>query len=268
MRTLYVTEFISLDGVVEAPGGEEGYRHSGWTFDIEEDPARNEFKVEETFATQTLLLGRTTYEGFAAAWPERDGEFADKFNTMEKVVVSTTLNNPTWHNTTRRSRPRRSARPQGGRRRTHRGARQRYARPSPPPLRPGRPVEPHGVPSHSRQRQAALPDRHRGQAEAHPARDPHLHQRHPAQHLRDEVLSRGVRRVRHVAEKRPLWASVPAADKRTLVPRSLRVSSIQECRWRSRSRPRCCALEDGPTKVVLSSADAVRRPRRDAPLAG
>ena len=100
MRTLYVTEFISLDGVVEAPGGEEGYRHSGWTFDIEEDPARYEFKAEETFATETLLLGRTTYEGFAAAWPERDGDFADKFNSMEKVVVSTTLSDPAWNNTT------------------------------------------------------------------------------------------------------------------------------------------------------------------------
>ena len=100
MRTLYVTEFISLDGVVEAPGGEEGYRHSGWTFDIEEDPARYEFKMEETFGTETLLLGRRTYEGFAAAWPERDGDFADKFNTMQKVVVSTTLNDPTWNNTT------------------------------------------------------------------------------------------------------------------------------------------------------------------------
>ena len=59
MRTLFVTEFISLDGVVEVPGGEEGYRHSGWTFDIEEDPARYEFKTEETFGTETLLLGRT-----------------------------------------------------------------------------------------------------------------------------------------------------------------------------------------------------------------
>ena len=84
MRTLFVTEFISLDGVVEAPGGEEGYQHSGWTFDIEEDPARYEFKLEETSATETLLLGRATYEGFAAAWPERDGVFADRFNAMEK----------------------------------------------------------------------------------------------------------------------------------------------------------------------------------------
>src|SRR4051794_11242331 len=100
MRTIYVTEFISLDGVVEAPGGEEGYRHSGWTFDIDGDPAQYEFKEEETFGTETLLLGRTTYEGFAAAWPEREGDFADRFNTMEKVVVSTTLEDPTWANTT------------------------------------------------------------------------------------------------------------------------------------------------------------------------
>ena len=100
MRTLYVTSFISLDGVVEAPGGEPGYRHTGWTMDIEEDPTMYEFKGEETFGTETLLLGRTTYEGFAAAWPERDGEFADKFNTMEKVVVSTTLADPAWTNTT------------------------------------------------------------------------------------------------------------------------------------------------------------------------
>ncbi|HEX5089788.1 MAG TPA: dihydrofolate reductase family protein [Nocardioides sp.] len=100
MRTIYVTEFISLDGVIEAPGGEEGYKHTGWTFDIESDPAQYEFKGEETFATETLLLGRRTYEGFAAAWPERDGEFADKFNSLEKVVVSTTLESPTWTNTT------------------------------------------------------------------------------------------------------------------------------------------------------------------------
>ena len=100
MRTLYVTAFISLDGVIEAPGGEEGYRHTGWTFDIAEDPTMYGFKAEELFGTETLLLGHTTYDGFAAAWPERDGEFADKFNTMDKVVVSTTLQDPAWHNTT------------------------------------------------------------------------------------------------------------------------------------------------------------------------
>ena len=100
MRTLFVTEFISLDGVIEAPGGEEDYRHTGWTFDIDEDPTMYEFKSQETFDTETLLLGRRTYEGFAAAWPEREGEFADRFNTMPKVVVSTTLTDPAWTNTT------------------------------------------------------------------------------------------------------------------------------------------------------------------------
>jgi dihydrofolate reductase len=100
MRTIIVTEFISLDGVVEAPGGEEGYRHTGWTFDIEQDPTMYEFKSEELRDIDALLLGRRTYEGFAAAWPERDGEFADKFNSMKKYVVSSTLTDPAWNNTT------------------------------------------------------------------------------------------------------------------------------------------------------------------------
>src|SRR4051794_41362142 len=73
MRKIIVSEFISLDGVVEAPGGEEGYRHSGWTFDIESDPTMYEFKSEELQEADALLLGRRTYDGFAAAWPERDG---------------------------------------------------------------------------------------------------------------------------------------------------------------------------------------------------
>jgi dihydrofolate reductase len=100
MRTLIVTEFISLDGVVEAPGGEEGYRHSGWTFDIEQDPTMYDFKLEEAREAEVLVLGRRTYEGFSAAWPERSGEFADKLNTMPKYVVSSTLDNPSWTNTT------------------------------------------------------------------------------------------------------------------------------------------------------------------------
>lgn len=100
MRDIFVTEFISLDGVIEAPGGEEGYRHTGWTFDIEQDPTMYDFKLEETRRTEALLLGRRTYEGFAAAWPERDGEFADRFNAMPKYVVSSTLTDPSWANTT------------------------------------------------------------------------------------------------------------------------------------------------------------------------
>jgi dihydrofolate reductase len=100
MRHIIVTEFISLDGVVEAPGGEEGYKHTGWTFDIDEDPAMYEFKGEELRDVEALLLGRRTYEGFAAAWPGREGEFADRFNSMPKYVVSSTLKDPSWNNTT------------------------------------------------------------------------------------------------------------------------------------------------------------------------
>jgi dihydrofolate reductase len=100
MRAIIITEFISLDGVVEAPGGEEGYKHTGWTFDIEPDPLMYAFKAEELGEVEGLLLGRRTYEGFAAAWPEREGEFAEKFNSMPKYVVSSTLTDPAWNNTT------------------------------------------------------------------------------------------------------------------------------------------------------------------------
>jgi dihydrofolate reductase len=100
MGRIVVTEFISLDGVIEAPGGDEDFKHAGWTFDIERGDEGNQFKLDETMSSAALLLGRRTYEGFAAAWPERDGEFADKFNTMPKYVVSSTLRDPAWTNTT------------------------------------------------------------------------------------------------------------------------------------------------------------------------
>ena len=99
MRKLIVTEFVSLDGVMEAPGGEEGHPHSGWVFDFM-SPDQEQFKLQETLDSEVLLLGRVTYDGFASAWPERGGEFADKMNGMRKVVVSTTLEDPEWENTT------------------------------------------------------------------------------------------------------------------------------------------------------------------------
>src|SRR3954454_12967431 len=98
MRELIVTEFVSLDGVMEAPGGEPGHPHSGWGFDFMSDE-QQEWKLKETLEASALLLGRVTYEGFAAAWPERDGDFADKMNSMPKHVVSTTLEEPLeWSN--------------------------------------------------------------------------------------------------------------------------------------------------------------------------
>ena len=100
MGRIVVTEFVSLDGVVEAPGGGEDFQHGGWSFDISRGDEGDQFKLDETMSSEALLLGRVTYEGFAAAWPSRDGEFADKFNQMPKYVVSSTLADPDWSNTT------------------------------------------------------------------------------------------------------------------------------------------------------------------------
>jgi dihydrofolate reductase len=94
-----VTEFVSLDGVMEAPGGED-FKYPGWSFEFERGDDGNAFKLEETMAADALLIGRRTYESFAGAWPGREGEFADKFNSMPKFVVSTTLGEADWNNTT------------------------------------------------------------------------------------------------------------------------------------------------------------------------
>jgi dihydrofolate reductase len=103
MSKLFVSEFMSLNGVIEAPGGEHGHPHTGWTFKSHYGDDHYAYKDEELQETEALLLGRKTYEGFAAAWPERGGKgdpFADKFNAMPKFVVSSTLTDPTWNNTT------------------------------------------------------------------------------------------------------------------------------------------------------------------------
>jgi dihydrofolate reductase len=100
MGRIVITEFISLDGVVEDPGGAEDFKYGGWSFEFERGDEGNAFKVDETMQSEALLLGRVTYEGFADAWPSREGEFADKFNSMPKYVVSSTLENPEWTNTT------------------------------------------------------------------------------------------------------------------------------------------------------------------------
>jgi dihydrofolate reductase len=96
---IIVTEFVSIDGVMEDPGGSENFKYGGWTFEFNRGEG-DKFKLDETMETEALLLGRVTYEGFAAAWPSRDGEFADKFNAMPKYVVSSTLRDPSWNNTT------------------------------------------------------------------------------------------------------------------------------------------------------------------------
>jgi dihydrofolate reductase len=100
MGRIVVTEFVSLDGVVEDPGGSEDFKHGGWSFEIERGEEGDKFKLDETLEAEALLLGRVTYEGFAAAWPSRQDEFADKFNNMPKYVVTSTLDEAEWNNTT------------------------------------------------------------------------------------------------------------------------------------------------------------------------
>jgi dihydrofolate reductase len=102
MGRIVVTEFVSLDGVFEDPGGSEGTKHAGWTFTFDRGADGDAFKLAELEAASSQLLGRVTYDGFAAAWPAMtdDGGFADKMNGMRKYVVSTTLHTADWSNST------------------------------------------------------------------------------------------------------------------------------------------------------------------------
>jgi dihydrofolate reductase len=99
MGRIVVTEFVSLDGVMQAPGGED-FKYPGWSFEFDRGEDGNQFKLDEALEAQALLIGRVTYESFAGAWPSREGEFADKFNTMPKYLVSSTITDPDWNNTT------------------------------------------------------------------------------------------------------------------------------------------------------------------------
>jgi dihydrofolate reductase len=100
MGRIIVTEFVSLDGVMQDPGGDSKWKHAGWTFTIGRGEDGDKFKFEETRDTEALLLGRVTYEGFAKAWPSVPGEFGDMFNNMPKYVVSSTLEKADWKNST------------------------------------------------------------------------------------------------------------------------------------------------------------------------
>ena len=102
MGRIVATEFVSLDGVIEAPGGEEGFKHTGWVFEVDRGDEGNKFKLDELVEAKAQLLGRVTYEGFAAAWPGREDEagFAEKMNSMPKYVVSSTLKTADWENST------------------------------------------------------------------------------------------------------------------------------------------------------------------------
>jgi dihydrofolate reductase len=100
MGKLVVTEFVSIDGVFEDPGGAESYEHGGWSFEYNRGEDGDKFKMDELMEADVQLLGRRTYDGFAKAWPTREGSFADKINNGPKYVVSNTLTDPEWQNTT------------------------------------------------------------------------------------------------------------------------------------------------------------------------
>jgi dihydrofolate reductase len=100
MGKIAITEFMSIDGVIEDPGGSEDFKYGGWSFEFNRGDEGDKFKLNEVMEAEAHLLGRVTYEEFAAAWPSRDGALADKLNRDPKHVVSTTLREASWQNTT------------------------------------------------------------------------------------------------------------------------------------------------------------------------
>jgi dihydrofolate reductase len=101
MGRIVVTEFVSLDGVMEDPGGAEGNKHGAWTFKFSRGDEGDKFKLDEVLNAEAQLLGRVTYEGFAATWPKLSGDpFSGKFNSMPKYVISQTLKKADWNNST------------------------------------------------------------------------------------------------------------------------------------------------------------------------
>ena len=100
MGRIIVTEFVSLDGVIEDPGGAESFKHGGWSFSFSRGEEGDQFKLDETLGSEALLLGRVTYDGFADAWPARDDAFADKFNAMPKYVIGSSADPARWNNST------------------------------------------------------------------------------------------------------------------------------------------------------------------------
>ena len=100
MGKIVVSDNVSLDGVVQDPAGDEGFRVGGWVGLIKDRPELTKLALDEALGTEALLLGRRSYEWFAARWPSRSGELADRLNSLPKYVVSSTLENPEWNNST------------------------------------------------------------------------------------------------------------------------------------------------------------------------
>ena len=100
MGKIVISENVSLDGVIEDPAGDEGFTRGGWVGRIAALPELAKFTLDEALGTEALLLGRRSYAWFAARWPSRTGELADRLNSLPKYVVSSTLEHPDWNNST------------------------------------------------------------------------------------------------------------------------------------------------------------------------
>ncbi|HEY8236244.1 MAG TPA: dihydrofolate reductase family protein [Gaiellaceae bacterium] len=100
MGTIVISENVSLDGVIQDPAGDEGFRVGGWVGLIKDSPELSKLALDEALGAEALLLGRRSYEWFAARWPSRSGELADRLNSLPKYVVSSTLEDPAWNNST------------------------------------------------------------------------------------------------------------------------------------------------------------------------
>ena len=100
MGKIVVSDNVTLDGVIQDPAGDEGFRGGGWVGPIKDRPQLSKLALDEALGAEALLLGRRSYEWFAARWPSRGGELADRLNTLPKYVVSSTLEHPAWNNST------------------------------------------------------------------------------------------------------------------------------------------------------------------------
>jgi dihydrofolate reductase len=100
MAKIVISENVSLDGVIQDPAGDEGFRVGGWVGLIKDSPQLNKFALDEALGAEAWLLGRRSYEWFAARWPSRSGELAERLNSLPKYVVSSTLEDPAWNNST------------------------------------------------------------------------------------------------------------------------------------------------------------------------
>jgi dihydrofolate reductase len=100
MARIVISDNVSLDGVIQDPAGDEGFRHGGWVGPIKDRPELNKLALDEALGAEALLMGRRSYEWLAARWPSRSGELADRLNSLPKYIVSATLEHPDWSNST------------------------------------------------------------------------------------------------------------------------------------------------------------------------